>query len=94
MNEFERVLKDQCKRPIEIPAEAASVVNQAIKESRSLRDIVLTPEAKNSIKSRAKYRRGPIVTSLNELMEQKFVYWNDKITHHSWFCNWQLRMAN
>ena len=40
-----------------------------------------------------KYRPGPKVTSLNELMEQEFVYWNKKITHHSWFCNWRIHMA-
>lgn len=40
-----------------------------------------------------KYRPGPKVTSLNELMEQDFVYWHDKITPKGWFCSWQLRMA-
>lgn len=44
--------------------------------------------------SRRKYRPGPKITSLNELMEQDFVYWHGKITHHSWFCNWQLRMTD
>lgn len=40
-----------------------------------------------------KYRLGPKVRSLNELMEQDFVYWWDKITPRGWFCSWQLRMA-
>jgi hypothetical protein len=40
-----------------------------------------------------KYRKGAKVTSLNELMEQEFVYWWNKITPKGWFQNWQLRMA-
>lgn len=40
-----------------------------------------------------KYRKGAKVTSLNELMEQDFVYWWNKITPKGWFQNWQLRMA-
>lgn len=44
--------------------------------------------------SRRKYRPGPKITSLNELMEQDFVYWGNKITPKGWFQNWQLHMAN
>lgn len=40
-----------------------------------------------------KYRPGPKVHSLNELMEQDFVYWWDKITPKGWFSSWQLSMA-
>ena len=43
--------------------------------------------------SRRKYRPGPKITSLNELMEQEFVYWNNKITPKGWFQSWQIRMA-
>ena len=40
-----------------------------------------------------KYRPGPKVHSLNELMEQDFVYWRNKITPRGWFQSWQLHMA-
>lgn len=40
-----------------------------------------------------KYRPGPKIHSLNELMEQDFVYWWNKITPKGWFQCWQLRMA-
>ena len=41
-----------------------------------------------------KYEKGEIITSLDELVKQDFVYWNDKITHFGWFLSWQLRMTN
>lgn len=41
-----------------------------------------------------KYKKGPKVTSLDELMEQEFVYWNDKIEPYGWFQNWQIHMAH
>lgn len=44
-------------------------------------------------KRKPKYRRGDRITSLDELVNQEFVYWNDKITHHGWFGSWQLRMT-
>ncbi len=40
-----------------------------------------------------KYRPGPKVHSLNELMEQDFVYWRNKVTPKGWFQSWQLHMA-
>lgn len=40
-----------------------------------------------------KYRPGPKVHSLNELMEQDFIYWGGKIEPKKWFQNWQLHMA-
>lgn len=43
--------------------------------------------------TKKEYRPGSKVHSLNELMEQDFVYWWDKITPKGWFLNWQLRMA-
>lgn len=44
--------------------------------------------------SKAKYIRGAPIRSLDELVKQDFVYWNDKITHFGWFLGWQLRMTN
>ena len=40
-----------------------------------------------------KYRKGNQITSLDELAEQEFVYFFDKITHNGWFMSWQFRMA-
>ena len=42
---------------------------------------------------KCKYSKGDRITSLDELVKQEFVYWNDKITHHGWFKSWQLRMT-
>ena len=44
-------------------------------------------------KYRRRYRPGPKITSLNELEEQKLVYWRDKITPRGWFMSWQIQMA-
>lgn len=44
-------------------------------------------------KYRRRYRPGPKITSLNELVEQDFVYWRDKITPRGWFMSWQIQMA-
>lgn len=43
--------------------------------------------------SKKRYRPGPKIHSLNELMEQDFVYWVDKIEPKAWFQNWQIHMA-
>lgn len=40
-----------------------------------------------------KYTKGEKITSLDELVQQEFVYWHDKITHQGWVTSWQLRMA-
>ena len=40
-----------------------------------------------------KYQKGKPITSLDELSEQKFVYFYDKITHNGWFMSWQFRLA-
>ena len=40
-----------------------------------------------------KYRKGNPVTSVNELLDQEFVYWHDKIYAKGWFLSWPLRMA-
>lgn len=41
-------------------------------------------------KSSPKYRKGGKILSLDELARQECVYFYDKITHRSWFNNWQL----
>lgn len=42
---------------------------------------------------RRKYRKGKPVRSMNELVEQEFVYWHDKIYARGWFMAWQMQMA-
>lgn len=45
--------------------------------------------------SNAKYKRGTLITSLDELAEQTFVYWGSRLRpiHRGWFLSWQFRMA-
>lgn len=43
--------------------------------------------------SRARYRPGERIRSMDELAEQDFVYWGDKITPSGWFMNWNFGMA-
>ena len=38
-----------------------------------------------------KYRKGAKITSLDELVVQQFIYFNDTITHCGWFTSWQFR---
>lgn len=40
-----------------------------------------------------KYKKGELITSLDELYDAEFVYWNDKITPHGWVASWQIQMA-
>lgn len=40
-----------------------------------------------------RYTRGKHILTLDELIKQEFVYWNDKITHRGWFMSWQIQMA-
>lgn len=48
--------------------------------------------AKNE--SKRKYRVGEPVKSMDELIEQEFVYWHEKIYHRGWFMSWPLNMAS
>ena len=43
--------------------------------------------------SKARYKKGEQITSLDELARQKFVYVHDKITHCGWCLSWQIRVA-
>lgn len=51
----------------------------------------LERQARNEKKR--KYRKGDPVNSVNELLDQEFVYWHDKIYARGWFLSWPLRMA-
>lgn len=39
------------------------------------------------------YRKGELISSIDELYSQEFVYSRDKIMHHGWFASWQIRAA-
>jgi hypothetical protein len=40
-----------------------------------------------------KYRKGDKITSLDELANQEWIYFYDKITHNGWFMSWQFGLA-
>ena len=40
-----------------------------------------------------KIPKGEKITSLDELAQQKFIYFFDKITHNGWFMSWQVSLA-
>ena len=41
------------------------------------------------LESKRKYKKGEPIKSLDELMNQEFVYMNHKIYHYGWFASWQ-----
>ncbi len=43
--------------------------------------------------SKRKWRRGPKILSLDELVRQEVVFWRDKPQPHGWFMSWQFKMA-
>lgn len=51
-------------------------------------------KAKQKRKSRAKYRKGDPITSLDELNAQECVYCFDKIQQRGWFRSWQISLAD
>ena len=52
---------------------------------------------KEYLKSHRKYKIGQPITSIDELMNQKYIYMvhgmSEKIYHHGFFGSWQLRYA-
>ena len=57
---------------------------------------ILLKDRKRKTKNmeRRKYRKGDPVASVNELLDQEFVYWHDKIYAKGWYLSWPLRMAH
>ena len=45
------------------------------------------------MKYKRKYRKGRQITSLDELVNQEFIYCFDKITHCGWFMSWTVNLA-
>ena len=43
--------------------------------------------------NKRKFKKGDVVSSLDELVDSEFVYWRDKVTHRGWFLSWQLKMT-
>lgn len=44
-------------------------------------------------RQRRKYEKGEAISSIDDLMKQEFVYFDDKIYHCGWFRSWQLSMV-
>lgn len=40
------------------------------------------------------YTPGGAITSLDELVKQQFIFWNDMLYHRGWFCSWQIEWAD
>ena len=51
----------------------------------------LKRQAKNEKKR--KFCKGDLIQTVDELLEQEFVYWGDKLYNRGWFMSWQLRMT-
>lgn len=43
--------------------------------------------------AKRKWRKGPKISSLDELYRQEIIFWLDKPTPKGWFMSWQFRMA-
>ena len=41
-----------------------------------------------------KYEKGEPIETLDQLVNQDFIYLNNKIYNHGWFLSWQLSYAN
>ena len=37
-----------------------------------------------------KYKQGKVITSIEELSKQEFIYYREHIYHRGWFCSWQF----
>jgi hypothetical protein len=45
------------------------------------------------MQDRKKYKIGDVISSLDELAEQEFVFVNEKIYHRGFFGSWQFRFC-
>lgn len=39
------------------------------------------------------FEKGETITTVEELLQQEFVFYNNKVTAKGWFLSWQLRMT-
>lgn len=60
---------------------------------KKYRECVSYKEHEKYLESRRKYRMGDTITSLDDLMKCKFVYWHGRITHIEWIASMQLRVV-
>lgn len=40
-----------------------------------------------------KYKKDELITSLDDLIQEKFIYCGNQILHHGWFASWTLRFT-
>ena len=83
-NEWRKVWK------FTVPAEAY-LLKDEIAENIYLYDIQMQKDLKNQ--NKRKYEKGEVIKSLDVLLDQEFVFFNDKVTHRGWFLSWQLKFA-
>ena len=42
--------------------------------------------------SRSKYIKGAAITSIDDVMNHDYIYYNHKVYHKGWFCSWPVRI--
>lgn len=47
-----------------------------------------------TLEKQRKYEKGEPIETLDQLVNQDFIYLNNKIYNHSWFLSWQLSYTN
>ena len=59
--------------------------NEITNEERDL----LLKKNEEKLEKKRKYKKGEPIKSLDELMQQEFIYFQHKIYHYGWFGSWQ-----
>lgn len=49
------------------------------------------PRVTEKSQARRKYKKGKLITSLDDLSQQEFIFVLHKVYHTGWFGSWQLR---
>jgi hypothetical protein len=39
------------------------------------------------------YEKGELITSLDEMLKQEFIFSREKVYHRGWFCSWPIIFA-
>lgn len=47
-----------------------------------------------ALEKQRKYKKGELIETLDQLVNQDFIYLNNKIFNRGWFLSWQLSYAN
>lgn len=85
-------MEDEWARCFSMKIDTYSTIPQGVWETIAAYREKLERQKRNEKKR--KYRRGDPIHSLDELMDQDFVYWHDKIYARGWFASWQLNMVH